>query len=75
MACARQNVGVVALLMAAGADPDMENDEIKEELYEEYEGVQTDKTTEDNSIIPDLERYKPEDFAMDNEKVCAMCLL
>lgn len=63
VACARQNVGVVALLIAAGADPEAENDEVKEELYDEFEGVQDDKGE------LRLERYKPEDFAMDNEKV------
>ena len=69
VACARQNVGVVALLMAAGADPDMENDEVKEELYDEYEGVQDCKQSRDSPLDQHLECYKPEDFAMDNEKV------
>lgn len=69
VACARQNVGVVALLMAAGADPDMENDEVKEELYDDYEGVQDGKQSRDSSLDQHLECYKPEDFAMDNEKV------
>jgi len=37
IACGRGNVGMVALLMAGGADPDIENDEIIEVL-EEGEG-------------------------------------
>lgn len=70
MGCARQNVGIVALLMAAGADPDMENDEVKEELYDEFEGQpQEDRLSTDSGSVH-LDRYKPEDFAMDNEKVC-----
>nr|AHI17304.1 nuclear Factor kappa B-a [Mytilus galloprovincialis] len=71
VACARQNVGIVALLIAAGGDPEMENDEVKEELYDEFEGVQDDKQMGDNSsnTSAHLDCYKPEDFAMDNEKV------
>jgi len=34
IACGRGNVGMVALLMAGGADPDIENDEIIEVLEE-----------------------------------------
>nr|WNR58487.1 NF-kappaB [Mytilus coruscus] len=71
VACARQNVGIVALLIAAGGDPEMENDEVKEELYDEFEGVQDDKQLGDSSSSTSahLDCYKPEDFAMDNEKV------
>ena len=61
----------MALLIAAGGDPEMENDEVKEELYDEFEGVQDDKQMGDNSsnTSAHLDCYKPEDFAMDNEKV------
>jgi hypothetical protein len=40
-----------------------------EELYDEYEGVQDCKQSRDSPLDQHLECYKPEDFAMDNEKV------
>ncbi|CAL1527447.1 unnamed protein product [Lymnaea stagnalis] len=58
IACARQLVGMVALLMTAGADMECENEEIPD----------PDVRGEEGSVI-DRRGLKPADYADDNEQI------
>ncbi|XP_033756865.1 nuclear factor NF-kappa-B p105 subunit-like [Pecten maximus] len=68
VACGRQNVGMVALLMAAGADPKIENMDYEDESSENENEDEKDK---DEMIRKDkCQRGRTaEDFAMDNDKI------
>ncbi|KAJ8319093.1 hypothetical protein KUTeg_004184 [Tegillarca granosa] len=60
IACGRQNVGMVALLMAAGADPSAEN-------YDTLDD-DNDENNSEKAGQPKL-GHVPEDFAYENDKV------
>ncbi|XP_069124904.1 nuclear factor NF-kappa-B p105 subunit-like isoform X1 [Argopecten irradians] len=68
VACGRQNVGMVALLMAAGADPKIENTD-----YEDEGSENENEDEKDRDEMVTNEKYHrgrtAEDFAMDNEKI------
>ncbi|KAK3091585.1 hypothetical protein FSP39_020963 [Pinctada imbricata] len=73
IACGRQNLGMVALLMAAGADKNIENSEELIVTDNEGSGSDDDQGQTDTSKIKkegSLHRgHKPEDYAMDNHKI------
>lgn len=60
IACGRQNVGMVALLMAAGADPSAEN-------YDTLDD-DNDENNSEKAGQPKL-GHVPEDFAYENDKI------
>lgn len=61
IACGRQNSGMVALLMAAGANPEIENSEaLKNELSSEDEEEEVEK------VLPG---HKPCHYAAGNSRV------
>nr|AKC01669.1 NF-kB [Mizuhopecten yessoensis] len=68
VACGRQNIGMVALLMAAGADPKIENMDYDEEGSENENEDEKDK---DEMVTKDKcpRGRTAEDFAMDNDKI------
>ncbi|GFS09172.1 nuclear factor NF-kappa-B p105 subunit [Elysia marginata] len=66
IACARQLVAMVALLITAGADQDCENEEIPDQGEEELE-------TEAEPRGLDKLGLRPVDYANDNEKVEILC--
>jgi len=68
IACGRQNIGMVALLMAVGADPSIENYDQGEDsdAYDEVD----DEVNEERVDRPQgRQGHIPEDFAMENQKV------
>ncbi|XP_060071732.1 nuclear factor NF-kappa-B p105 subunit-like isoform X2 [Ylistrum balloti] len=68
VACGRQNIGMVALLMAAGADPKVENMDYEDEGSENENEDEKDK---DEMIMKEKSQRgrTAEDFAMDNDKI------
>ena len=68
IACARQLVAMVALLMTAGADQDCENEEIPDPGEGDTEGQsETGAAAETGGL--DRLGLRPVDYANDNEKV------
>ena len=71
-ACGKKNVGMVALLMAAGADPNMENADLTD-TDSNCDGEETKKDRSEEDCSMSLRGQLPKDFAAGHEKVMFCC--
>ena len=83
IACGRQNLGMVALLLAAGADKTIENSEEVRRDDSEDSGSDEDQgqrdarskvtTVSKDTASPSRRGHLPQDYVQDNDKVCILC--
>lgn len=71
IACGRGLIGMVALLMTAGANPDLENEEVPSE--DEKAADSESEELEDNHPRRCQRGLQPIDYAAGNDKVCYSC--